>query len=69
MQPTMPRTLSVHSEHVSIYGRLTSLVHKGYMYKDGECTWELLAPVEFLAQEHSVQPCIYWLRPHFGPLL
>ena len=69
MQPTMPRSLTVRSDHVSISGRTTKLVHKGYMCPDGECTWELVVPVDFLQKEHRVQPCIYWLRPHFGPLL
>ena len=70
MQPTMPTPLSAHSHYLSLGGRTTTVVHKGYMYEpEGECTWELLAPLEVLEKENRVyHACMYWLRPDFRDL-
>ena len=69
----MPTSLSATSSYLSHSGRTTSVMNKGYMYDPGtDCTWELLAPVQFLTKENSVyHPCMHWLRPlsRFGPLL
>ena len=48
MQPGMPQYLKVATHHVSRNGTETSVGVIGYMYDQGECTWELRAPVEFL---------------------
>ena len=48
MQPAMPQYLKVATHHVSRNGTETSVGVIGYMYDQGECTWELRAPVEFL---------------------
>ena len=48
MQPAMPQYLKVATHHVSRNGTKTSVGVIGYMYDQGECTWELRAPVEFL---------------------
>ena len=69
----MPTSLSFTSSYVANTGHKTSVKHKGYLYDPGtDCTWELVAPVQFLTKENSVyHPCMHWLRPlsRFGPLL
>lgn len=51
----MPTSLSATSSYLSHSGRTTSVMNKGYMYDPGtDCTWELLAPVQFLTKENSV---------------
>ena len=54
MQRTMPRYLKVTTTHVSRGGVRTSVVNIGYLYADGECTWELRGPVEALKKDHNV---------------
>ena len=51
----MPTSLSFTSSYVANTGHKTSVKYKGYLYDPGtDCTWELLAPVQFLTKENSV---------------
>ena len=56
MQPTMPRPLNVSSEHVSRSGHQTSVANLGYLYTDGNCTWEVRVPLQALKlpKDHNV---------------
>ncbi len=48
MNRPMPRSLEVQGAHTDASGRSTSLVHRGYLYRDGDVTWELGEPMRFL---------------------
>ena len=51
----MPASLKFTSSYVAHTGKVTNVLHKGYLYlPDTECTWELLGPVLFLTEKDSV---------------